>query len=863
MQYFDSLRVQLKEACRLTGADWAACLTSLPNAERFLVSYRLTARCQKRLAAYLSALDMAAWSDGLTARSKTPWKVLEGFTCGGGRLHVFPSAEGRLFLLVQAQDLDAGALNLWRLLALGLVEDVPAVELVPDLQADIPYNTPRALESVLSSIFKAVPCQAGWLAVRSGEMLLIQAQKNCPRCLHSTLSFESNELFARLHQSLEAIVVQRGEPGWQLVPRRGMTDSTRAWVALPLVIGQRLIGVIALWRETEFSLPELEQLSRLAARLTSTVEIIVTFDEMSNHLRRLAMLNDFALTVSSAQGLDQIVRRVFAMLQRTFRTELVTLFLLSSDARILREYRNQSGGRVAVQSLPVVPGALMQMVLDGNLQRLEDLSTSDYPALHEGSRSALIVPLRYRGQVIGALNLESLEPGAFSVYDEHLMVVIASHLAGLVEYGRLREEAEARARNLGLIHDVVEQVVGLTDAREVAQIAADLMAQYFAYELAAIALVDQKGDLKIAGIGGQAARIVQAGLQEASAARGQGICGRVLRTGVSALVPDVDQDKDYVPIAGWDAGSEMCVALKDGERVLGIVDVESSHKNAFTSTDLLTLESMAGILSGVITAAEQYQHLQATIRQLRITQEELQSRVEAQRLAESRLVQAAKLAAVGEMAAGIAHELNNPLTTVTGFVELILQDLPPEDARRPDLELVLREAHRARSVIRRLLDFSRQSESVRDRVDLNETVNETISLMRHLLHTSGVQLHVRLANSLPWVWADKNQLKQVFVNLFHNALQAMPQGGEMTVETSLSTREGRTWATIAVSDSGVGISPQDQERIFEPFFTTKSDRGGTGLGLSVTYGIVTNHGGTIEVESQPGQGSRFTVYLPV
>mgnify|MGYP000309576346 CR=1 FL=1 len=863
MSYLDAVRFQLKEACHLTGAAWAACLSSPPNAGHFLVSYRLRASCQKRLKAYLSNLRETIWNEGMGSRPKIRWKVFEEFACGQGRLYVFPSANGRVFLLVQAEGLETEALNLWRLVALGLTDEVPAAELIPDLQADIPYNTPRALESVLNSIFGVVPCQAGWLAVRSGELLLVQAQKNCPRCLHSTLSFDGNEFFARLRQSLQPIVLSRGDPGWELLPRRGMTEATSTWAAFPLVVGQRLIGVVTLWRETEFSLSELEHLSNWIARLASTVEIVVTFDEMSNHLRRLAMLNDFALTVSSAQGLEQIVRRVFAMLQRTFRTELVTLFLLSSDARILREYRNQSGGRVGVQSLPVTAGPLAEMVLDGKLLRLDDLPASGYPALHEDSRSALVVPLRYRGQVIGALDLENQEPAAFSVYDEHLMVVIASHLAGLVEYGRLREEAEARARNLGLIHEVVEQVIGLTDTNEVAQIAADLMAQYFAYELAAIALVDKDGQLNIAGIGGQAARVVQAGLHEMNSIRGGGISGRVLRTGVSALVSDVDQDKDYVPITDWEAGSEMCVALKDGERILGIIDVESRHKNAFTSIDLLTLESMAGILAGVITAAEQYQRLQTTIRQLRITQEELQARVEAQRLAESRLVQAAKLAAVGEMAAGIAHELNNPLTTVTGFVDLILQDLPPDDARRPDLEMVLREAHRARSVVRRLLDFSRQSESVRDRIDLNETINETISLMRHLIHTSGVQLHIRLDDSLPWVSADKNQLKQVFVNLFHNALQAMPQGGQMIVETFLSERGGRTWVAAAVSDTGVGIPPQDQERIFEPFFTTKSDRGGTGLGLSVTYGIVTNHGGTIEVESQPEKGSRFIVYLPV
>lgn len=733
---------------------------------------------------------------------------------------------------------------------------------IPDLQGGFPYNMPRALDEALSAVAQAVPCQAAWLAVLSGDVLQVRAHKNCPRCMNTTLSFENNELLESLREHYQPLIIHRGRPGWENVPRRGTSDATRVWVAFPLVLGQRLIGVIALWREVDFTAAELEELAEWARRITPTVEIVLAFNEMSAHLQRLGMLNDFALTVSSARGLEQIVRRVFALLQRTFRTELVTLFLLSSDGQTLREYRNQGGGRLGVRSLPVTSGFLERIVLGGKLLRLEEAPTSEYPGLHEGARSALLVPLRYRGQVIGALDLESLESAAFNLYDEHLMVVIASHLAGLVEYGRLREEAEARARNLGLIHEVVEQVVGLTDTAEVAQIAADLMAQYFAYELAAIALVDKNGALQIVGVGGDAAPALQTNLQEMASVMSKGISGRVLRSGVSALAPDVTQDESYAPISGWDAGSEMCVALKDGDRIMGIVDVQSTHKNAFTSTDLLTLESMAGILAGVITAAEQYQRLQTTIRQLRATQEELQARIEAQRLAESRLVQAAKLAAVGEMAAGIAHELNNPLTTVTGFVELVLQDLPPDDSKRADLELVLREAHRARSVVRRLLDFARQSESVRDRVDLNETITETVSLMHHLLHTSGVKLHLRLDDTLPWVWADRNQLKQVFVNLLHNALQAMPQGGEMEVATSQRSREGRQWVTVSVTDTGVGIAPEDLDRIFEPFFTTKSERGGTGLGLSVTYGIVTDHGGTIEVESEPGHGSRFTVYLP-
>jgi signal transduction histidine kinase len=306
----------------------------------------------------------------------------------------------------------------------------------------------------------------------------------------------------------------------------------------------------------------------------------------------------------------------------------------------------------------------------------------------------------------------------------------------------------------------------------------------------------------------------------------------------------------------------MSVAIRGGTKMLGIIDVESSSRNAFTQNDFVALESLAGILATVITSADQYQRLQDTIYQLRDTEMELNARIEAQRLAENRLVQAAKLAAVGEMAAGIAHELNNPLTSVTGFAELVMDDMPEDSPSRPDLDLVIREARRARDVVRRLLDFARQSESAHAKASLNKVVEDITMLSRHLIHTNGVELSLYLQDDLPWVLMDENQMKQVLLNLVHNALQAMPEGGQMDITTTEAQKVGRDGVMVSVEDNGVGIAPEDQTRIFEPFFTTKTDRGGTGLGLSVTYGIVSEHGGEIELISEPGKGSLFKVWLP-
>jgi signal transduction histidine kinase len=260
--------------------------------------------------------------------------------------------------------------------------------------------------------------------------------------------------------------------------------------------------------------------------------------------------------------------------------------------------------------------------------------------------------------------------------------------------------------------------------------------------------------------------------------------------------------------------------------------------------------------------ALQFAELKPRLDTLRAAGEEAQARFAAKREADSRLVQAAKMIAVGEMAAGIAHELNNPLTTVTGFAELILDEIPPDAAYRADVEMVLQEAQRARGVVRGLLDFARQGERMRSRGDLNEILVDALSLTRHFIHTSGVQLDLVKDDDLPWILVESNQLKQVFLNLIHNALHAMPAGGRLVIRTSLKGREGRQWAVVEIADNGTGIPQRDVERIFEPFYTTRTDQGGTGLGLTVSYGIVADHGGTIEVQSEPGQGSVFSVWLP-
>jgi signal transduction histidine kinase len=852
----------LREACQLTAASWAAVVDCEKNRWFVEAAYRLPRARQIALESYLTQPAAAAWTDSaVQGRNPPPLPLPDEAHLGGGQLHIFSTAGNSEVVLVAAPMLTAKAKRTWRLLAQLIIpptHDNSDEIYAPSVDAELAYDLSKAVDRVLTNFVRAVDMQGAWLAIRRGDNLEIAAQRSDPRLAGTALPLESNKLLHRVHRTLAEVAVTRGEPDWDDLPHE-VRKSSNYWVLFPLVIGRRLIGAVALWGAAELAPHQVKTLRELAKRVSQPVEVIVTFNELTGHLRRLAMLNDFALAVSSAQNLDQIARRVFGYLERSFHTELIAMYLPSSDARLVREYRNREG-KFSTQ-LAVLAGHPVQPWLRGRILRLND-SAADFKPNYPNARSALVVPLKYRSQIIGLLALESVRLDAFSEYDEHLMVVIASHLAGLIEYGRLREEAEGRARNLGLIHEVVQQVIGLNDKQEVAKISADLLGQYFAYEMAAVLLMGDVSAQPVLGFGGSRSIAGKPELTERDLIDGDGIATGVFRTGQSVLAAHSAADNLPPKGAAPTTLSEMCVALKDGDRVLGLIDVQSSQPNAFTNNDLLAMESLAGVLASVVSSANHYERLQETITQLRLAQVESQARLMAQQEAESRLVQAAKLVAVGEMAAGIAHELNNPLTTVTGFAELILDETPEDSTHRADLEMVQHEAMRARGVVRRLLDFARQGERARAKCDINEIVDDVLALTRHFIHTSGVQLDASFEKEMPWVSVDSNQMKQVFLNLIHNAVQAMPAGGNLSIRSGTRSKNGKPWATVAIHDSGIGISPKDMDRIFEPFYTTRGTRGGTGLGLSVTYGIVTDHGGTIEVESLPGEGSTFTVWLP-
>ncbi len=241
---------------------------------------------------------------------------------------------------------------------------------------------------------------------------------------------------------------------------------------------------------------------------------------------------------------------------------------------------------------------------------------------------------------------------------------------------------------------------------------------------------------------------------------------------------------------------------------------------------------------------------------------ELNDTIERLQQTQQQLIQAAKLSSIGQLSAGLAHELNNPLSGVLIYTRLMKEKLAKNTINKEQLQSNLTKIESAidycTGIIRGLLDFARQSEPLLRPVTVSRAIDKALSLVEHEPSIKLVDVVREEPPELPLVVADFNQLVQVFINLVVNAVQAMNDGGRLTISTG--TEDG--WVKMSVSDTGRGIPPENMERLFTPFFTTKEDTRGVGLGLAVSYGIIERHGGRIEARSEVGKGSTFTVFLP-
>jgi GAF domain-containing protein len=392
---------------------------------------------------------------------------------GCQRLYLYSNNNARCVLLVGADQLDKQSEGFFRILSknpqstthpISVFNEPLSTSRWPhEVELEASYVPESVLRNVLEYLAEALPCDAAYLAIRFGGIFRVQAVWHCPpSILGIDISIQKDETLNRMVANQQGIVLNEPIRASQLQLASLMPDPIRSWMGVPIVIGQRMIGFVAfISSEPDVFEPlELQQTTDQIGRLAYTVENAIVFAEAARYLQQLAMLNELASAASLGVDTDEVSRRVVLRLQRTFGTDRVAVFLLSPDGKSLRLYGGETRNSIS-ELIPLETTLVGYVVETGLPARIGDVRIAPrYRAANPDVRSELAVPLKYRGKVIGTLALESTDINAFSLQDEQLLVVIASHLAGLIENVRLNEEMRERAHKL---QDSVRQLQAIRE----------------------------------------------------------------------------------------------------------------------------------------------------------------------------------------------------------------------------------------------------------------------------------------------------------------------------------------------------------------------------------------------------------------
>ncbi len=423
---------------------------------------------------------------------------------------------------------------------------------------------------------------------------------------------------------------------------------------------------------------------------------------------------------------------------------------------------------------------------------------------------------------------------------------LLARVQAMMRIRRTEQALRERNRELAALNEISRAIISSLDLDEVLVATMQGIQRILRVEAGSLVLVDEEtGDLVFR----KTLSPEHGWITGRTLRPGEGIIGHVVATGQPYMTNDVTADPLFLPDmdggSGFIARAVLCVPLIVRDRIIGAIALLNRREGAFTGADLDLLQTMAGSVAVAVENAQLYAELTDFAHELERSQ--------------AQLIQAEKMAAIGRLAASLAHEINNPLQAIHNSLHLAQLEQLAEEKRHAYLRLAQEEVVRLIEIVQRMLDFYRPSKGSLLPVDVNQVLQSALAIAEKRLQHSHIRTHIRLADDLPTISAVPDQLAQVFLNIIINAIEAMPEGGDLRVGTLLT--EDREWVLVAFRDTGKGLSPEQLASIFEPFYTTKPS--GTGLGLAISYGIVERHGGSIDVSSQPGQGATFIVRLPV
>lgn len=416
-------------------------------------------------------------------------------------------------------------------------------------------------------------------------------------------------------------------------------------------------------------------------------------------------------------------------------------------------------------------------------------------------------------------------------------------------------ELQRKHMEASKLKDLSEEMIGLVDLPKALNLALDMAVEVIEADTASIMLREPDSDvLRVAASRGLPEEVAL----NARVKLGDAISGMVAASGKAIIINSDDLPKRLQRRAHRldELASAIIVPIRIESEIRGVINISKKRGGeCFSQDDMRVLSTLANQSALVLRKIELWEDVQRQVVKLEQALAELKQ-------TQAELIQSEKLASIGQLAGGMAHEINNPLQVILGRVELLLETANHNSTDYRHLNTILEHVERISSIVSALLRFARrQPEEEQDPVVVDETVEDAIRLLGNQLKVDDVRLQLELNCSDTAVTGSRVKIQQVFMNLVLNAYQAMQKtgGGELVIRSHATAREIK----VVLADTGPGIPSDYLPHVFEPFFTTKAEGEGTGLGLFVTYGIIESHGGRIDVASKPGEGTTFTVSLPL
>ncbi|MBI2219326.1 MAG: GAF domain-containing protein [Candidatus Rokubacteria bacterium] len=648
-------------------------------------------------------------------------------------------------------------------------------------------------------------------------------------------------------------------------PRTFARDWWRArpgssYYGVPIVAGDGVLGVLGcIVGGRTPSLEEQETLQLLAAHAGIALRNAARYEAERLQAERVRALADVNRQISAALDLDDLLRTIAESAAKLTGVRFATFWVADERTQTLTFSRGSDAGMAAdFAARPVTfgHGAVgwtarhrTPLVLDDAIADGRVLDTAWWRRW--GLCSCAAYPVLAGDELLAVLVLSHSQPIRVAGEARGMMELFIAQAAVAIQNARLYQEASRRQAMAEAVARLGRELTATLDVARIAEVVTRGAVDLLRPRSAAVYRYDADGSLHALDAYGVDGPMMKG----AVLAPGEGVAGRAVLERRPCTTRDVLTDPAIARSPGFVAliGSTglraaAAVPLLAHGHVVGALGVGGETGREFTPDELQALQAFADQAALALENAGLYASAREHVTRLRETQ--------------AQLVQAAKMSAIGQLVSGVAHELNNPLSVVIGYGQLLLGRDIPAGLRRP-IELMVSQGDRMAKIVRSLLFFARQRPPEHGAVDLNRVIEETLAFRQSQLALSGILVTKELAPELPSITGDAQQLQQVFLNLVLNAEQAIGEtrcGGQIILRTSTSRDAGVVRAEVV--DDGPGIPPDAVGRVFEPFFTTKAVGNGSGLGLAVSYGIVQEHGGRLTVESRAGR-TAFAVELPL